>query len=180
MCWSSTSVRSAKAFVQKYQLPNIDMLTSVGKWTSMGVYEGQYPIVRMLTVSSMLLGSLWFCMYWAWISLLLQLCTNCKHGINILKCYRYELWNVSTCTGPASTCLNWIIMSFDSSMSLNIPSSLLVNAAPHSGVSQNHNVSHFFHTSTYFNALSAMMQDRCQYLLYIVLPKGRSRRNLKS
>lgn len=51
---------------------------------------------------------------------------------------------VSMCTGPASTCLNWIIMSFDSSMSLNIPSSLLVNAAPHSVGSQNHNISHVF------------------------------------
>jgi len=30
------------------------------------------------------------------------------------------------------TCLNCTIISFDSSMSLNIPSSLLVNAAPHS------------------------------------------------
>lgn len=30
------------------------------------------------------------------------------------------------------TCLNCTMMSFESSMSLNIPSSLLVNAAPHS------------------------------------------------
>lgn len=42
------------------------------------------------------------------------------------------------CIEAASTCLNWIMMSLDSSMSLNIPSSLLVNAAPHSGGSQNH------------------------------------------
>lgn len=38
-----------------------------------------------------------------------------------------------------STCLNWTIMSLDSSMSLNIPSSLLVNAAPHSGGVKNQN-----------------------------------------
>lgn len=33
-------------------------------------------------------------------------------------------------------------MSLDSSMSLNIPSSLLVNAAPHSGREESHNTTH--------------------------------------
>lgn len=28
-------------WVHKYQHPNIEIITSVGKWTSMGVYEGQ-------------------------------------------------------------------------------------------------------------------------------------------
>lgn len=35
--------------------------TSVGKWTSIGVYVGQYPIVRMFTVNSMFLDAFSFC-----------------------------------------------------------------------------------------------------------------------
>ena len=38
---------------------------------------------------------------------------------------------VCTCV-CVRTCLKWIMISLDSSMSLNIPSSLLVKAAPHS------------------------------------------------
>lgn len=68
-------------------------------------------------------------------------------------------------------------MSLDSSMSLNIPSSLLVNAAPHSGGSQNHNMPQgFIHTSTYFHASSALMLDGCQNLDYTA--KGQLQKNV--
>lgn len=107
---------------------NMDMLyqltwtcfTSEGRWTSMGVYEGQYPIVRMLTVSSMLLDSLWFCIYCVETWLIILMYKRCNE-----RC-------TGVCCKNECTCLNWIIMSLDNSMSLNIPSSLLVNAAPHS------------------------------------------------
>ena len=36
------------------------VLTSAGRWTSMGTYVGQYPMVRMFTVSSMLPGMFWY------------------------------------------------------------------------------------------------------------------------
>lgn len=99
-------------------------------------------------------------------------CINCKLCINILQ----RQICLGVCAVSANTCLNWIIMSLDSSMSLNIPSSLLVNAAPHSGGSQNHNKPQaFIHTSTYFHASSALMLDRCQNLDYSAQPKGSSR-----
>lgn len=81
----------------------------------------------------------------------------------------------SVCTETESTCLNWIMMSLDSSMSLNIPSSLLVNAAPHSGGSQNHKISQLTSSHTtnapltdFVCALSAMKRI-CKDLLDIVL-----------
>lgn len=72
-----------------------------------------------------------------------------------------------------STCLNWIIMSLDSSMSLNIPSSLLVNAAPHSGEVKNHNTIVSLqmtccHSASPLNASSAILtleEDRDNFQL---------------
>lgn len=66
-------------------------------------------------------------------------------------------------------------MSLDSSMSLNIPSSLLVKAAPHSGGSQNHKISQLTssHTTnapmTVFGSALSAIKRRCKDLLYTVL-----------
>lgn len=59
-----------------------------------------------------------------------------------------------------STCLNCIIMSFESSISLNIPSSLLVKAAPHS-IKENVNI---INQSVYFQHFRVViLSDRMYF-----------------
>lgn len=59
-----------------------------------------------------------------------------------------------------STCLNCIIMSFESSISLNIPSSLLVKAAPHS-IRENVNIRNQFVYFQHFTVV--ILSDRMYF-----------------
>lgn len=65
-------------------------------------------------------------------------------------------------------------MSLDSSMSLNIPSSLLVNAAPHSGREESHSTTHsvsMFPLFVFFNVRKGLS------LFYFTLNGKKKKKN---